>query len=50
MLYEEEYDLKSEILSYRGSAFHQLGLSNQEVEDKIFQAPVLNAEEALKFG
>jgi len=50
MLYEEEYDLKSEILHYRGNSFHQLGLSNQDVEDKIFQATVLNAQEALNLG
>ena len=50
MLYEYEYELKSQIINYRGNTFHQLGLKNEDVEEKIFRAPVLSSQEALKLG
>ncbi len=50
MLYDYEYELKTDIIKNRGNTFHQLGFTNEEVENKIFKAPVLTAKESLNHG
>jgi len=50
MLYEHEYELKNQIINSRGNTFHQLGLKNEDLENKIFRAPVLTSQDALKLG
>jgi len=50
ILNEMEYELKKEILQNRSVNFKQKNLTSEDVEKKVFQVPILTAQEAVDTG
>jgi len=50
ILTEFEYELKSQIIKNRGEHFQEKKMTNEDLETKIFQTPILNSNQAVSYG